>query len=74
MSGDLELLGSLEESSRSKSSKKLEEADSELESLRFLVDLFHECTNGNPAERPTAEDLYDILLSKTTTLAASAIF
>ncbi|KMS96166.1 hypothetical protein BVRB_001470 [Beta vulgaris subsp. vulgaris] len=74
LSGDLELLGSLEESSRSKSSKKLEEADSELESLRFLVDLFHECTNGNPAERPTAEDLYDILLSKTTTLAASAIF
>lgn len=72
LTGEIELLGSLEEPSRSKTSKNLEGADRELEGLRFLVDMFHQCTNGNPAKRPTAEDIYDMLLAKTSSFTASA--
>ncbi|KNA19759.1 hypothetical protein SOVF_058550 [Spinacia oleracea] len=62
LSDEIELLRSSEEAS----SKKFEGADGELEDLRFLVDLFYQCTNGNPAQRPTSQGLYDMLLSKTT--------
>ncbi|CAO2821516.1 unnamed protein product [Amaranthus hypochondriacus] len=58
-------------SSSLKSSKKLEDADSKSECLRFLVDVFHQCTNGDPAERPTAEDLYDMMLAKTNSFTGS---
>lgn len=69
---ELEALGELEELSKSKSPKKLEgTTDSEVEDLKFLIDVFRKCTNGNPDERPTAEDLYEMVLAKTSTVIGS---
>ncbi|KAL2922779.1 Protein lap4 [Bienertia sinuspersici] len=68
LTGEIELLVSLEEPSASTSCEEFEGADSEVEGLRFLVDVFHQCTNGNPTERPTAEELYDMVLAKTNEL------
>uniref|UniRef100_A0A6V7QQN9 Protein kinase domain-containing protein n=1 Tax=Ananas comosus var. bracteatus TaxID=296719 RepID=A0A6V7QQN9_ANACO len=31
--------------------------------LKLLIDLFHQCTRGNPADRPTAENIYNSLCS-----------
>lgn len=72
LTDELEVLLSSEESSKPKSPKKIEETDNEVEGLQFLVDLYRKCTNGNPAERPTAEDLYKMLLAKTTSYTDSA--
>lgn len=36
-------------------------SDVEIEILKLLVDLFCKCTRGNPADRPTARQIYDAL-------------
>lgn len=70
---DLELLGASEEPSKPESHKQLEgTTDKEVEGLRFLVDVFRQCTSGNPAERPTAKDLYEMVLAKTSTFISSS--
>ncbi|XP_057771533.1 uncharacterized protein LOC130991373 [Salvia miltiorrhiza] len=41
-----------------------EELESEPETLRFLSKLFHQCTEKNPADRPSAKEIYDALLPR----------
>jgi hypothetical protein len=43
----------------------------ELETLRFLVDLFRRCTEESPKNRPTADDLYEMLRLRTSNLTSS---
>uniref|UniRef100_A0A7C8ZJJ6 Protein kinase domain-containing protein n=2 Tax=Opuntia streptacantha TaxID=393608 RepID=A0A7C8ZJJ6_OPUST len=70
---DLELLGKSEDPPKPDSPEELEETtDKEVEGLRFLIDVFCQCTNGNPAERPTAEDIYKMVLVKTSTFISSS--
>uniref|UniRef100_A0A803NAG5 Protein kinase domain-containing protein n=1 Tax=Chenopodium quinoa TaxID=63459 RepID=A0A803NAG5_CHEQI len=71
LNGKIEKPGSLEEHSGLNSCTEIEGEDRESEGLRFLIDLFHQCTNGNPDERPTAEDIYDMLLAKTSSFTAA---
>lgn len=44
------------------SGSKSEGPEVEHEALRFLVDLFRRCTVKNPADRPSARDIYDLIL------------
>ncbi|XP_008777677.2 uncharacterized protein LOC103697568 isoform X1 [Phoenix dactylifera] len=58
---ELEALASPDEpKSRSKSEIF---CDSDAKILKLLVDLFYQCTSGNPADRPTAQDIYDSLFA-----------
>ncbi|XP_072991670.1 uncharacterized protein [Typha latifolia] len=38
-------------------------SDTDADILKLLIDLFHQCTRGNPADRPTAKHIYDSLCS-----------
>ena len=62
---ELEALESSSESAMTQSGAKLDGTEAEVETLRFLVDVFRRCTEENPTDRPTAGDLYDILLEYT---------
>lgn len=35
----------------------------DVETLKFLVNLFHQCTRANPGARPTAQAIYDMVFS-----------
>ncbi|XWS08908.1 hypothetical protein CRYUN_Cryun40dG0041100 [Craigia yunnanensis] len=59
---ELEALVSLTESAMTQSGTELDGTEAEIETLKFLVDVFRQCTEENPTDRPTAEDLYDMLL------------
>lgn len=37
-------------------------ADADADATRLLVELFYECTSGDPADRPTAECIFDRLV------------
>ncbi|KAH9624110.1 hypothetical protein KSS87_020575 [Heliosperma pusillum] len=63
---ELEQFSPSDEASRTKPSEKLKGAECDVEGLRYLVDLFKRCTDGTPADRPKSEDVYDMLLSKTS--------
>lgn len=65
-----EELEALESSSESAMTQSGTEA--EVETLRFLVDVFCRCTEENPSDRPTAQDLYDMLLEYSNELANSS--
>lgn len=67
---ELKALGS-QEPSVSRSSKELEGPEAEVENLRFLVDLFIQCTERNPTDRPTAENVYKMLHTQTRTFTGS---
>lgn len=72
LTDELEALGSDEKPSKARNSKSLEDTtDAELEALGFLVDIFRQCTEGNPGDRPSASDLYESLASKTTSFTNS---
>ncbi|MQL80067.1 hypothetical protein Taro_012525 [Colocasia esculenta] len=38
-------------------------SDADIKTLKLLIDLFYRCTRPNPAERPTARQIYDVLCS-----------
>ena len=59
---ELEALESSNESAMTQSGTELDGTEAEIETLRFLVDVFRRCTEENPTDRPTAEDLYDMLV------------
>ena len=62
---ELEALGT-QEPAMSQSGKEPEGGpETEVENLRFLVDLFLQCTERNPTDRPTAENVYKMLLTQT---------
>lgn len=68
---ELESLGSSTEHTRAELGAGLEKPESESETLRFLVHLFHHCTEENPTDRPTARDIYETLLARTSKLTSS---
>ncbi|KAF8401756.1 hypothetical protein HHK36_012702 [Tetracentron sinense] len=68
---ELEALRSSDEPTMARSGSELSEPEAEAETLRFLVDLFCQCTMGNPTDRPTAEHLYDILRARPNFVASN---
>ncbi|KAF8369497.1 hypothetical protein HHK36_032491 [Tetracentron sinense] len=68
---ELEALRSSDEPTMARSGSELSEPEAEAETLRFLVDLFCQCTMGNPTDRPTAEHLYDILRARALSFSSS---
>ncbi|XP_010917626.1 uncharacterized protein [Elaeis guineensis] len=58
---ELEALASPDELKSGSKSEIFCDADAKI--LKLLVDLFYQCTSGNPADRPTARDIYDSLFS-----------
>lgn len=58
---DLEALASPDELKSRSKSEIFCDADAKI--LKLLVDLFYQCTSGNPADRPTARDIYDSLVA-----------
>ncbi|XP_062169022.1 uncharacterized protein LOC133875048 [Alnus glutinosa] len=68
---ELEALGSFSEPAMAQSGAELVGSKAELETLRFLVDLFRRCTDESPKNRPTADDLYEMLRLRTSNLTSS---
>ncbi|CAL1396552.1 unnamed protein product [Linum trigynum] len=64
---ELERLGLMNVPAQKEKSEPEMEEFSELETLRFLVNLFRRCTEGSPADRPTATDIYESLVAHTNT-------
>ncbi|KAJ6725960.1 hypothetical protein OIU79_004172 [Salix purpurea] len=65
LTDELEALGSVDKHLVTHSGSSLEGPETQSETLRFLVDLFCRCTKENPADRPTASDIYKLLLART---------
>ena len=51
--------------------QSIEELETEPETLRFLCKLFHQCTEKNPADRPSAKKIYDALLTQMSSATCS---
>ncbi|KAL0376660.1 UNVERIFIED_CONTAM: Mitogen-activated protein kinase kinase kinase A [Sesamum calycinum] len=47
------------------------ELETESETLRFLVKLYHQCTEKDPADRPSAEKIYNSLLARASSVTDS---
>ncbi|XP_030530395.1 uncharacterized protein LOC115740883 isoform X2 [Rhodamnia argentea] len=62
LTDEMASLASLNDHTRMGSGSKLEGPEVDQETLRFLVDLFRRCTMKNPADRPSARDIYDLIL------------
>ncbi|KAL0457149.1 UNVERIFIED_CONTAM: putative serine/threonine-protein kinase DDB [Sesamum latifolium] len=45
--------------------------ETESETLRFLVKLYHQCTEKDPADRPSAEKIYNSLLARASSVTDS---
>ncbi|XP_057957170.1 uncharacterized protein LOC131150463 [Malania oleifera] len=71
LTDELKALWSLEESEMAQSGLGQEAPEADLHTLRFLVDLFHRCTEGNPSDRPTAEGLYEMLSARASSFLSS---
>ncbi|KAF2616874.1 hypothetical protein F2Q68_00042807, partial [Brassica cretica] len=54
-----------EEESASKLREELDLTESDLDTMRFLIDVFHCCTMESPSDRLSAEDLHEMILSWT---------
>ncbi|OMO85566.1 hypothetical protein COLO4_21575 [Corchorus olitorius] len=65
LTDELEALESLRESTMTQSGTEFDGTEGEKETLRFLIDVFRRCTEENPSDRPTAEELYNMLLEHT---------
>ena len=67
LAGDLEEeLGTIKQSTMSQSSvQESEGQEKDQETKALLIDLFRKCTQENPNDRPTAEELHRILLEHT---------
>ncbi|KAJ1402563.1 Serine/threonine-protein kinase, active site [Sesbania bispinosa] len=65
LSDELETLSSMNEPTMIHSGEETEKSDSEIGTLKFLVDLFHRCVEENPNERPTAEEIHEMLVGHT---------
>ncbi|XP_042517260.1 uncharacterized protein LOC122091404 isoform X2 [Macadamia integrifolia] len=61
-----------EEPAMSRSStERVDVVETEAKITRFLVDLFHRCTNGDPADRPTAGQLYEMLHARANSFLSA---
>lgn len=68
LTNELEALVSLNEPTMVQSDAELEQRGGDSEALAFLVDLFRRCTKENPVDRPTAQEIYEMLVSRTNDL------
>ncbi|KAI8561231.1 hypothetical protein RHMOL_Rhmol04G0322400 [Rhododendron molle] len=66
-----EALGLPDDPAMAQSSTEPRIPEVELEITRFLVDIYNKCTQNNPTDRPTANNLYDMLLSRTSSFIGS---
>lgn len=71
LTDELEALGSCHEPEVAQSGSGFEKPEAELGTLSFLVDLFRHCTEENPTDRPTAGDVYEMLVARTSSLISS---
>ncbi|KAE9618250.1 hypothetical protein Lal_00047286 [Lupinus albus] len=61
LTAELEALCSVNEPTLIQSGK-VEETDAEVDMLKFLVNLFGKCVEEDPTERPTAQEIHEMLL------------
>ncbi|KAG2260374.1 hypothetical protein Bca4012_008513 [Brassica carinata] len=54
-----------EEEAASKLREEYDLSESDLDTMRFLIDVFHCCTMESPSERLSAEDLHEMILSRS---------
>lgn len=71
LTDELEVLGSDEDPNMAHSGAELDSADPDFESLKFLVNLYQQCTEEDPTARPTAENLYNMLCARTSSITSS---
>lgn len=62
----------LEDLAKSCSGSDLDKKQSESRILRFLVSIYHWCTEKDPDNRPTAESLYNLLLTCANSLPSQS--
>lgn len=67
LTDELETLVSMNESGGTHSDSDVAGPEADLEKLKFLVDLFLRCTEGNPSNRPAATEIYELLMAHTNT-------
>ncbi|XP_071714915.1 uncharacterized protein [Rutidosis leptorrhynchoides] len=60
LTDELEAMGPAEDTDVTKSKSKTEEYKKE-KTMRFLIDIYRQCTKEDPSDRPTAEKIYQIL-------------
>ncbi|KAK4258014.1 hypothetical protein QN277_007527 [Acacia crassicarpa] len=65
---ELEALSSPKEPTMIQSSDEPDKSDTKADMMKFLVDLFHRCVEENPVKRPTAKEIYEMLLEQTGSL------
>lgn len=67
LTDELEAMSSMNEPTMVQSCEELEKSDPDTgDMLKFLVDLFHRCMEVNPNERPTAEEIHNMLVGHTS--------
>ena len=71
LTDELEALMLMNEPATTQSVSDVTGPEAESETLRFLVDLFRRCTEGNPAARPTAAEIYELLVAGASTFTSS---
>ncbi|EEF45224.1 ATP binding protein, putative [Ricinus communis] len=71
LTDELETLVSMNEPVATQSGSDVAAPEAESETLRFLVDLFRRCTEANPASRPTAAEIYELLLGCSSAFTSS---
>ncbi|XP_043695830.1 uncharacterized protein LOC122646344 isoform X2 [Telopea speciosissima] len=72
LTDELEALRFSEEPAKSRSNtERVDLVETEAKITRFLVDLFRRCTNGNPADRPTAGQLYEMLHARANSFLSA---
>lgn len=72
LTDELEALGSQEDPTMAHSGAELDSSEPDFESLKFLVGLYQQCTEEDPTDRPTAENLYNMLCARTSSLTSSS--
>ena len=53
-----------EEESTNKLSEVFDLTEPDLDTMRFLIDVFHQCTEESPSDRLNAGDLHEMILSR----------
>ncbi|RXH70633.1 hypothetical protein DVH24_013379 [Malus domestica] len=67
LTDDLEAFRSLNEPVMTQAGAELDGTEADFDKLRFLVDLFYQCTEENPENRPTADNLHELILEHSKT-------
>ncbi|XP_062108307.1 uncharacterized protein LOC133819151 [Humulus lupulus] len=68
LTDELEDMGLSSEPEIAQSGSELDEKKADSDALKFLVDLFRQCTKENPTDRPMAKELYEMLIAQSSKL------